>query len=298
MSESSSVNLQPAASHRLLISCAHPDDESFGLGGAIARYVQSGVEVRLICATNGESGSVDPQYLEGFASIAERRLYELDCAASRLGIAAVDKFGYRDSGMMGSPDNDHPDSLWQADQEEVAGRVVRVIRDFCPQVIITFDAFGGYGHPDHQAIHRATVRAFHDAADAAKYPEHLANGLTTYQPQKLYFVAFPRAMIRLNIWQARLRGQDPRHVGKNKDMDLLAIMDKTLPVHARLDLRRYYDDWQQANACHASQFSPRQPWFLPKFVMRRIFGWQNFYRAWPEVNGHVPLEHDLFEGVT
>lgn len=287
-----------SGSLRLLVSYAHPDDESFGLGGTIARYAQAGVEVHLICATNGDAGTVPPEYLDGFGSIAERRLFELECAAERLGIRQVYPFGYRDSGMMGSPDNGHPDCLWQADPDEVAAKIVEVIRRVRPQVVVTFDPNGGYGHPDHIAMHRATVRAFHEAGDAEKYPDQFADGLTPHQPQKLYYTVFPRALIRLAIWQMRLAGKDPRRMGRNGDLDFVAVLEATPPTHARLDLRRFYDEWQRANDCHASQSSPRQLVRLPRFLERQVFGWQSFYRAWPETNGGAPLERDLFEGVS
>ena len=95
----------------ILAVLAHPDDESFGMGGTLALYARQGATVHLVCATRGEAGSVDPRYLEGFASIAERRKAELRCAAEKLGLAGVHFLDYRDSGMPGSPDNTHPQSL-------------------------------------------------------------------------------------------------------------------------------------------------------------------------------------------
>ncbi len=281
----------------MLVSYAHPDDETFGLGGTIARYVDAGVEVHLICATNGDEGTVDPDFLEGYDSIGAMRLAELRCAAEKLGIKQVYTFGYRDSGMMGSPNNHHPDALWQADQDVLVGRVVEVVRRVRPQVVITFDPYGGYGHPDHIAMHRATLRAFHEAGNAESYPEQIANGLQPHRPQKLYYPIFPRTSIRMGVWLARLRGQDPRRMGKNQDMDFLAVLESTLPTHARLDLRAYYDAWQDAAGCHASQMGPRQMFPLPRTIERLVFGWQSFYRAWPEAQNGSPVERDLFAGI-
>jgi LmbE family N-acetylglucosaminyl deacetylase len=240
---------------------------------------------------------VSEEHLAGYSSIAELRLAELDCAASYLGLGHVYKFGYRDSGMMGTPANDHPDSLWQADQNDVARRIVEVIRRMQPQVVVTFDPHGGYGHPDHIKIHLATVQAFHEAADPQKYPEQLAAGLAPYQPQKLYYTMFPRGMIRLAVAIVRLLGRDPRRMGTNDDMDFQAVLEATLPSHARLDLRADYDAWQAASACHASQSGPGQMVPLPRFLSRLIFGWQTFHRAYPMVNGESPHESDLFEGL-
>jgi mycothiol S-conjugate amidase len=289
--------LPSSDSKRLLVCYAHPDDETFGLGGTILHYTRRGVEVSLICATDGDAGTVPPERLQGYASVGELRRAELACAAERLGIREVILFGYRDSGMMGTPDNRHPDCLWQAPQDDVARRIVEVIRRVRPQVVITFDPYGGYGHPDHIAMHRATVQAFHAAGNPEKYPEQLDNGLMVYQPQRLYFDVFPRLFIRLGVLLARLTGQDPRHMGRNKDLDFQAVLDATLPAHVRLDLRRYYDELEQADGCHASQVSPRQMMRLPTFLARQTLGWESFFRAWPEVQPGARLERDLFEGV-
>lgn len=283
---------------RLLISFAHPDDETFGLGPTIAYYVEQGVQVDLICATNGEAGDVAPEYMRGFETVAEVRLAELACAAEKLGINDIFTFGYRDSGMMGSPQNDHPDSLWQVSEDDLVRRVVEVIRRVRPQVVVTFDPHGGYGHPDHIAIHRATVAAFHVAGDAARYPEHLADGLRPYQPQKLYYSVFPRLMVRLAVAGMRLTGRDPRKMGRNNDLDLQAVLDATLPITTRIPLARYYDIWMDASACHASQQGGGANVPLPRFIARRLFGSQTFFRAWPEENGSTATERDLFADVT
>jgi LmbE family N-acetylglucosaminyl deacetylase len=289
--------VQQGTGRRILLSQAHPDDETFGLGAAIARYVAEGVDISLICATNGEQGDVAPEYMDGHESIADVRLAELACATQYLGIQDVVTFGYRDSGMMGTPENEHPDSLWQADLDVLAGQVVEVIRRVRPQVVITFDPYGGYGHPDHIAIHKATVQAFHAAGDPEQYPDQVAAGLAPYQPQKLYYTAFPRIFVRLGVAMARLTGKDPRRMGRNNDLDMVAIIEATLPTHARLDLRGYYDAWMEASACHASQQGPGGFLPLPRMVLRQLFGWQSFYRAWPEVNGQRGVERDLFDGV-
>lgn len=286
-----------AANHRLLISYAHPDDESFGMGGAIAMYVERGVDVYLICATNGDAGTVDPRHLEGYDSIADLRLDELRCAAELLGIKEVITFGYRDSGMMGTPDNDHPDSLWQAEEEVVAGRIVREIRRIRPQVVVTFDPYGGYGHPDHIYMHRATERAFHAAGDRAQYPEHLADGLEAYRPDKLYYTAFPKRPLQIMLWLARLRGEDPRRMGRNKDLDLQEALDRRLPYHAQLNLARYQPSWDAAADCHASQMNPRNTRSILDHLRRFIFRHQEFTRAFPQPNGRERRERDLFQGI-
>ena len=278
----------------MLIAFAHPDDESFGMGGAIAMYAARGVEVSLICATNGDVGTVDPEFMQGYDSIAELRLDELRCAAETLGIKELITYGYRDSGMMGTPENAHPDCLWQADEDVVAGRIVHDIRRIRPHVVVTFDPFGGYGHPDHIYMHRATTRAFHAASDPAQFP---SDGLVPYQPAKLYYNTFPRLPLQLRIWLMRLHGEDPRHLGRNKDLDLVAVLEQRQPSHARINLRGYQTAWDAAAGCHASQQSPRQSNGLLDRLNEFIFRHQNFSRAWPQPTGREPLEHDLFEGV-
>ena len=127
---------------------AHPDDETFGMGGTLALYAQKGVSVHLICATRGEVGDVEPHFMEGYESIGELREHELRCAAEILGLSGVHFLDYRDSGMPGSPDNEHPQALAAAPLDEVAAKVTGYIRELQPQVVLTFDPIGGYRHPD------------------------------------------------------------------------------------------------------------------------------------------------------
>ncbi|MHB8624960.1 MAG: PIG-L family deacetylase [Aggregatilineales bacterium] len=285
---------------RLLICYAHPDDESFGLGSVIGKYVADGVEVTLICATNGDVGTVAPEKLAGYASVADLRQAELDCAAQVLGLKEVIKFNYRDSGMMNGPENADPRSLWQAPLEEVTARVVEVIRRVRPQVVITFDPFGGYGHPDHIKCHRATLAAF----------EQLKGDPAC--PSKLYYHAFPRVWVRIGVSLMRLRGQDPRRAGTNHDMDFQAVLDATQPVHTRIYVGNYHEIGQRAAECHASQIGPRQTvdsaGRLPKrfsrwqsqfseWMSRQLSAYADFSRVIPAVQPDQPLETDLFAGV-
>jgi LmbE family N-acetylglucosaminyl deacetylase len=280
---------------RLLLAFAHPDDESFGMGGTIARYTDEGVQVDLICATTGEAGTVDADILEGYESVASLRLVELDCATQTLGIHRVYRFNYRDSGMAGSPDNQHPQALVQADIDELVGRVTAVIRQVQPQVVVTFDPNGGYGHPDHIAMHRATVAAFAAAGDPDRYAEQLAEGLEPYQPQRLYHTNIDRSLLRIEIAWMRLRGMDPTRVGKNNDVDLVAVARARYPIHVRVNIRRYVDAWDRASSCHSSQ-SRGIPALLPDWLRRLLFGWQAFTQiAPPRTTDRI--EHGLFAGV-
>jgi LmbE family N-acetylglucosaminyl deacetylase len=280
------------STRRLLLSLAHPDDESFGSGGLIARYVAEGAEVYLICATNGDVGTVAPEMLNGYSSIADLRLAELDCASSKLGFKKVFKLGYKDSGMMNSDTSNDPACLWQAPRDQVARRVVQVIREIKPQVVVTFNRYGGYGHPDHIAIQRATTDAFHLAGD----PNYTTDGQQPYQPQKLYYTTFPKQLFHLYVTLARLRGQDPRRIGRNRDIDLLAIYDNIEPVHARIDIRDYLEAWDDANACHRSQLGGGPP-RLPMFLRRIVSAKQGLTRVYPTPYHGKADETDLFTAV-
>jgi LmbE family N-acetylglucosaminyl deacetylase len=280
------------ASKRLLIALAHPDDESFGSGGLIAKYVSEGVQVDYICATRGNRGTVAPEFLEKHGSIDAVRDAELACAAQVLGFHQVYKLGYGDSNMMGHPDNQDPTCLWQADESEVAGKIVQIIRQTQPQVLLTFDPYGGYGHPDHIFIHRATTRAFFAASDPAQYPEMGA----PYAPQKLYYSAFPRRLLQLLIFMMRLRRQDPRKAGVNHDLDFIKVLENAREVHTQVNIKAWMEVWDQASRCHASQMSPRTT--MPRWMRWFLGSRQGFVRAHPHYHPGDRTEHDLFEGVT
>lgn len=229
----------------LLAVLAHPDDETFGTGGTLALYARAGAEVHLICATRGEVGEMDPRLMRGFNSVAERREHELRCAAETLGLSGVHFLGYRDSGMPGSPDNNHPNALAAQPLEKVAADVGGYIQQLKPQVVITFDPIGGYRHPDHIAIHNATVRAFHAALEASP-----AGG---YRPERLYFQTIPRGFLRLMVRLMRLVGRDPRKFGQNGDIDLVSIAEVSFPTHVSIDYRPVADIRDAASRCHESQ---------------------------------------------
>ncbi len=282
---------------RLLISFAHPDDESFGVGGTIARYVDEGVEVYLLCATNGDAGEVPEEMLDGYESVVELRLAELDCAAEKLGLQRVFKLGYKDSGMKGSETLNDPDCLWQKwhnSPDEITRQVVEVIRQVRPQVVITFNEYGGYGHPDHIAIHRATMEAFKLVGD----PDYVTAEQKPYQPQKLYYHHFSTLMLRIGIMIMRLQGKNPRKFGRNEDIDLQAIVDNVQPAHAKINIRNYYRAWQEASACHVSQGGGTGGGNL---MMRLMQWWQSrkqgFTRVHPAPKHDKVDEDDLFDRV-
>ncbi len=273
---------------------AHPDDESFGVGGTLAQYAAAGVRVYYICGTRGEVGEVSPKLLQGYDSIADLRTHELQCAAEILGLADVIYLGYRDSGMAGSPDNKHPQALAAAPLEEVAGRIVEIFRRLKPEVVVTFDPIGGYHHPDHVAMHNAAVMAFQAAGDPRKYPSAGA----PFPPQKLYFHVFPHTLMKVMVKLMTFFGRDMHHFGKNKDIDLASFVQEGFPVHAVIRLnKRSVQTRERAAACHASQLSEDSPRRgLLGFIMGLFGPRDSFMRAEPPVRGRHK-EHDLFQGV-
>jgi len=274
----------------ILSVLAHPDDESFGMGGTLAKYAASGVDVHLICATRGEAGEVDPEYLEGYSSIADLRIHELNCAVKELGIEHVRMLEYRDSGMTGSADNQHPQALINASLDQVAGEIADTIREIKPQVVLTFDPIGGYRHPDHIFIHDAATKAFKLAGDPA-HPGSYA----PFQPEKLFYHTIPRYFIQFNVSLLKLLGKDPTKYGKNQDIDLTQMAVDEFPVHARINYTEYKGRKAAAAACHASQGGHG----LTRGFMRWL-SWllgarsvDQFMQAIPEPNP-MSIKEDLF----
>jgi LmbE family N-acetylglucosaminyl deacetylase len=275
----------------LLAVFAHPDDESFGPGGTLARYCAEGVEVWLACATDGDAGTVDSGTLATYASTGQLRAAELCCAAQELGLRGVDFYAYRDSGMAGSPDNQHPSSLCQAPMEDVVGKIVGSIRQHRPQVIICDNEYGGYGHPDHIKLHQATVQAFTAAADPQLYdsagPPHAA--------ERLYFTAFTPGLLKWLVRIMPLLGRDPHRFGRNADIDLVEILKWETPVHVRIDVRPYLDTKARASACHRSQAGPAESFRgLPGFFVRRMFRYETFIQGYPAPAPGAGVGHELF----
>ena len=278
---------------KILAVLAHPDDESFGLGGTLALFAKRGYETYYVCATRGEAGSADEEYLKGFKDTAEMRTDELMRAAKELGLKEVHFLGYRDSGMPGMEANQHPDAQINHPIEEVAGRVVKHIRTIRPDVVITFDPIGGYKHPDHIHIHKATVLAFANAEDETFYPEH-GEG---FKPMALYFQVFPRGFLRAMTRLMPLFGKDPTKWGRNGDINLKELAEVDFPVHARLDIRSVAEVKRQAGAQHASQGGIQMRRGLMGFVTKVFGEREDFMQAYPPVTEEFKRKQDLFEGI-
>lgn len=277
----------------LLTVLAHPDDESFGLGGTIALYAQKGYNTYYVCATRGEAGTVDAEHLKGFKDTAEMRTDELMRAAKELGLKDVFFLGYRDSGMPGSEDNKNPAAQINHSIDEVAGKVVKYIRELKPEVVLTFDPIGGYKHPDHIHIHKATVLAFEKANDASFHPE----AGVPFQPQALYFQVFPKGLLKAAVRLMPLFGKDPTKFGRNGDINIKELAEITFPIHVRLNTRSVSEIKTRASACHASQGGTQMRRGLMGFVTRLFGEREDYMQAYPPVRENSRRRTDLFEGI-
>src|SRR6266511_2519752 len=173
----------------LLVALAHPDDETFGVGGVMARAVEEGHRVVIVCATRGEAGEIADPSLATPETLGQVRERELRDAARALGVTDVRFLGFRDSGMAGTPENGHPDALINAKEDVVVERLVREIRDVRPDVIVTFEPGGIYGHPDHVTISERATAAAEAAEDTDRWP---AAG-RPHAVSRLYYVALPKS---------------------------------------------------------------------------------------------------------
>lgn len=280
--------------YRLLVVLAHPDDESFGMGGTLARYSREGVDVHIAIATDGVAGSVAGGYEHTLSDLVAVRRRELDAAVAVLG-GTLHMLGYRDSGYIGDPANQHPEAFINSDLEEAVGRVVALIREIRPQVVVTHDETGGYYHPDHIHCWKITTAAFDAAGDPSRYPEI---GPASYRPQRLYFTGFSNRMVKFFTFMMRLRGQDPKHAGRNKDIDWTRIGIEPQRLHTHIDYRLYWDVKRAAAAEHPSQGGgTTRSRMFPEWFQRRFMAKETYIRAYPPVTNGF-REYDFFADVT
>jgi LmbE family N-acetylglucosaminyl deacetylase len=262
--------------HSLLAVFAHPDDEAFGTGGTLSRYAAEGVQVYLVCATRGEAGEIsDPGYATP-ETLGQVRENELRCAAETMGIAEPIFLDYCDSGMDGTPENQNPRAFINAPAKEVISRLVGVMRRLRPEVVTTFEPNGGYGHPDHIAIHRYTVAAFHAAADSARYPELGSH----WQASRLFYNAIPRSFFLSMRDQMAALGMDTSDL---KDFDDPKTGWPDDQVHVKLDVSSTVESKWEALRCHRTQFGPGNLFHrLPDDQVKKLMSWEYFTLAWPE----------------
>jgi N-acetyl-1-D-myo-inositol-2-amino-2-deoxy-alpha-D-glucopyranoside deacetylase len=303
----------------LLLVHAHPDDECFATGGLIARSVAEGRRVDLVVCTGGEEGEVhdpdlDPD--EARPRMREIRAAELDCSIAHLrgsgpGELHLHRLGYRDSGMVDSEANRRAEAFWQADLDEATGRLVSVIREARPAVMVTYDARGNYGHPDHINAHRVAVAAFQAAADASRFAESGA----AFAVSKFYEIAFNR-----DRWSSVMAEMKERGIRLPWDFDTddeaAAPAEPTAesgePAEeesfgvAEAEITTFVEvgDWSAAKraamACHRTQLQDFG-WLLalPDDLAPRILSPEHFVLTrWPDRG--IPAgvrETSLFEGL-
>ena len=281
----------------LMVVHAHPDDEVIGTGGTFARYAKQGVRTVLVTATLGEEGEIvvkDMDTPENHARLAEIRREELRRATDRLGIAHQELLGYRDSGMVGRPSNEHPACFHQADRDEAAERLVRLVRAYQPQVLISYNAHGGYGHPDHIACYHATQAAFDAAADPARYP----GAGPAWAAAKLYEINRPRELTRRAWEQMRERGMKTPLDNPEYNIENFTTPDELITT--AIDVAEYMGLKRAALLEHRTQIAADGPFLsMPEDIGRAWFGVEYFTLA----RARVPLpprqgyEDDLFSGI-
>ena len=289
---------------RLLLVHAHPDDETIGTGIAMAQYVDEGVGVTLVTCTLGEEGEILVPGLEHLASDKEDRLGdhrydELTEAMRVLGVEDWRLLGgrgrYRDSGMVGTPPNERAEAFWRSDLLEAATHLVAVIREVRPQVLVTYDDFGGYGHPDHIQAHRVSMYALTLAAASTFRPDLGP----AWEVAKVYWTAFPRSVVREGIERMRAAGETTGFAEMDPDDIPFAIDDAlvTTAVSAPALLDRKLD----ALRAHATQVTVDGGFFaLADNVGAEAFGTEYFRLVRGTAAGPFDAsgrETDLFAGI-
>lgn len=263
---------------RLMCILAHPDDESLGTGGTLAKYAAEGIETYLITATRGERGWTGaPHENPGLEALGRLREAELRAACNALGVRRLDLLNYIDG------------DLDQADPDEAIGRIVSIVREARPHVVITFGPDGAYGHPDHIAISQFTTAALVCAADAGYVDQHRQ---PAHRVAKLYYMA---VSVELGDLYESVFGELVMPVD---GVDRRGVSWPDWAITTQIDARAYWETVWRAVACHRSQ--------LPNYGVLsvldaqthgRLWGCQGFYRAYSLVNGGRAPEHDLFAGL-
>ena len=272
---------------RLLAAFAHPDDEGFGSGGTLAMLAAKGAKVTLVCATNGDVGEISDPALATPKTLGQVRQTELRNAMDVTGISDIRFLNYRDSGMEGTADNEHPKCLHQAKESRVVGQLLSIILETRPHVVITHDPYGGYGHPDHKAMSRHTTEAFGLAAREEDVDE-LKEAAQGQEPRRLlYYVCFPRSNFQ-RMW-LKMVEMDITPPFASKEVDLLGTPDDE--VTTVVDVMQYVDTKIESLNCHRTQIDSNGPFAqLPREMSREIMGKEYYALVLPE---GAPADADL-----
>ena len=290
----------------MLLVHAHPDDETINNGSTMARYVAEGAQVTLLTCTLGEEGEVlVPELAQLAADQADQlggyRIWELRGAMAALGVSDLRFLGgpgrYRDSGMMGTPANENPRAFWNADLDEAVAHAVAVVRETRPQVVITYDENGGYGHPDHIQAHRVAMGAVEAAADPAYRPD-LGEA---WSVAKVYWCCYPRSVLQQGIDAMAAAGDDSFFEGVTNADDIpFGVPDEQ--VAAAVDGRAFVAQKDAAMRAHPTQIMVDGPFFaLSNNLGMEVLGieYYQLVRGERGPGGAAPhgWEDDLFVGV-
>ena len=264
---------------KLMCVLAHPDDESLGTGGVLAKYAREGVETYLVTATRGERGRVgDKRELLSPEKVGKIREAELMAAAKELGIKEVNFLNYLDA------------DLDEVDVSEAIAKVVMHLRRVKPHVVITFGPEGAYGHPDHIAISQLTTAAIVCAANSNYHPKEM--NLSAHQVSKFYYIAWTEE--KWAGYQAALKDLKIQVDG----VERRATPWQDWAITTFVDTVDYASIVWRAVSCHQSQMSTYQKLGdLPEEYHKGLWGTQEFYRVFSLVNGGRQRETDLFEGL-
>ncbi len=289
---------------RLLLVHAHPDDETIGTGATMAKYAAEHALVTLVTCTLGEEGEVLVPELEHLAAdrddgLGQHRIGELAAAMEALRVTDHRFLGgpgrWRDSGMMGTPANDRPDCFWQADLAEAVRELVAVVREVRPQVVVTYDDRGGYGHPDHIQAHRVAVAAVEAAAD----PDFAPELGVLWRVDKLYETAIPKSVLQAGIDQLKASGQE-NFFGVDSADDL-PMGNPDADVTTEIDASEHLEAKVAAMRAHRTQIAVDGPFFaLSNNIGQRAFGREHFVLVrGPRgaASGPDGREDDLFAGL-
>ncbi|MPQ98544.1 N-acetyl-1-D-myo-inositol-2-amino-2-deoxy-alpha-D-glucopyranoside deacetylase [Modestobacter sp. I12A-02628] len=287
---------------RLLLVHAHPDDETINNGATMARYAAEGVGVTLLTCTLGEEGEVIPDELRQLAAdhadqLGGYRIGELAEAMAHLGVTDHRWLGgagrWRDSGMLHTPPNEHPRAFWRADPAEAVAAVVAVLREVRPQVVVTYDENGGYGHPDHVQAHRVTMAAVDAAADPAAHPTLGA----PWQVSKVYWTCLPVSVLRRGQQALAEAGQE---TGFAIALDAGELGDATADelVTAEVDGEAFRAHKEAAMRAHATQITVRGSFFaLSNGLGQELLATEHYRLARGEPGVAQGREQDLFTGI-
>ena len=293
-------------SRRLLLVHAHPDDETITSGVTMARYVAEGASVTLLTCTLGEEGEVlVPELAQLAADQADQlggyRIWELRAAMVELGVTDVRFLGgpgrWRDSGMIGTPANENPRAFWNADLDEAVAAAVAVVREVRPQVLVTYDENGGYGHPDHIQAHRVAM----GAVDAAADPTYRPDLGEAWSVAKVYWSAVPRSVMQAGLDALAAAGASSMFEGV-VDADELPFVVPDDAIAAEIDGRHWHDRKSAAMRAHATQITVDGPFFaLSNNLGQEVLGIEHFRlvrgERGPAGPGPHGWEDDLFAGV-